>query len=189
MNYCDNCSFVCEQTSCPICGHKRLREVRDDDFCFLADSKTSSCEMLTDILEEHDIPYVTVPYGKGSVWALPMSGYKLYVPYRFFEKARSELVELENAETERLKTFLLENQNGFNVSLRNEKKFAKKLKLLGEQDLFSYCLNIIKSSKKIVDEGDISNCPKRGHYLFCYSDNATIAFNSKTFEILSITVE
>ena len=188
MNYCENCNFVTEQTVCPVCSSKKLREVRDDDFCFLADSRTSPCETLIMIFDEAEIPYTAVPYGIGSRFALPtMSKYRLYVPYRFLERAKGELNGIESAETERLRKYLLENEQKFNIDPKKAKKTAKKLKLATEQDFWQYCVNIVKSSEKIVDEGEITGCPERGHYIFCYFENAIISFNSKTFEILSLT--
>ena len=188
MNFCENCNFVFEQEFCPVCGSKKLREVKDNDFCFVADSKISPCEELIDTLEERDIPFSTVPYGMGSRWALPLTLFRLYVPYRFLEEAKSTLQGIENEETERLRSFLLTNQHQFNIPLKREKKIEKKLKLSEEQDFYSYCINIVESSQKIVDEGQITGCPKYGRYIFCYSENAVIAFNSQTFEILSITL-
>ena len=186
MNYCENCRFVSEQAGCPVCGSKKLREVRDDDFCFLADSCMSPCETLVDILNENGIQYSAVPYGTGSRLALSLSHYRLYVPYRFFERAKSILNGIENAETERLRKILLENQNKIHIDPKKERKIAKKLKISEEQDFYLHCVHIIESSEKIVDEGVISVCPKRGHYLFCYSDEATICINSQTYEILSL---
>ena len=184
MNFCENCNFAVEQEYCPVCGSKKLRDVKDDDFCYLADSKMSPCEALIDIFEERDIPYATVPYGMGSRWALPMTLFRLYVPYRLLEEAKSILRAIEGEETERLRSFLLENRHNFNISPKREKKIAKKLKLSAGQDFYSYCVNIVTSSKKIVRE---SMTGGGGYYVFCYAENEVITFNSQTFEILSIS--
>ena len=184
MNFCENCNFVSENEYCPVCGSKKLRKVKDDDFCFLADSKMSPCETRIGIFDEKKIPYSQVPYGMGSRWAMPLLQYRLYVPYHSLEWAKGVIHEIENAETERLRKILLENQNKFNIAPKKEKKIVKKLKLSLEQDFCSYCVNIVTSAKKIVSE---SMTGGGGYYIYCYTENEVITFNSQTFEILSLS--
>ena len=184
MNFCEKCNFASEQEFCPVCGSKKLREVKDDDFCFLADSKMSPCETLIDILDEKKIAYSQVPYGMASRWAMPLTLYRLYVPYRSLEWAKNELQGIIDAKTERLRKILLENQHKFHIELKKEKKIAKKLKLSLEQDFCSYCVNIVTTSKKIVSESITGG---GGYYIFCYTENEVMTFNSQTFEILSLS--
>ena len=35
MNYCENCYHLTNQERCPYCHSAALREVHDDDYCFL----------------------------------------------------------------------------------------------------------------------------------------------------------
>lgn len=190
MNFCENCHCVTEQEYCPLCGAKKLRQVREDDFCFLTENSASYGEDLISIFKESGIPCSAVPYGSGleSRFALPLSNYRIFVPFNCLEKAENIILEIENSKTEELRGYILENCNQFNVSQKLEKKIRKKIKLTEEQDFFEYCIAVIKSSQKVVDSGMITGCRKGGHYLFCYSGNATLAINSATFEILSLNL-
>ena len=186
MNFCENCNFADEQECCPLCGSKKLREVRDDDFCFLADSEISPCESMIDIFDEQGIPYIKVPYGTGSRLALPQSKYRLYFQYRSLESVKRIVRDVVNNEKERLRKILLENQNKFHIDPKKEKKIAKKLKLSVSRDIYSFCADVVKSSEDIIDEGRITGCPQGGHYIFCYAEKAILTINSQTYEILSL---
>ena len=190
MKFCENCHCATEQEYCPLCGTKKLRQVKEDDFCLLTESSSMYGENLISILEESGIPCSAMPYGSGleSRFAMPLSNYRIFVPFSCLEKAKNIVLDIENSKTDELRGYLLENQNQFNISGKLEKKIRKKIKLTEEQDFFLYCLNIIKSADKIADNGMITSCLKGGHYLFCYSDKTTLALNSKTLEILSLTV-
>ena len=188
MNFCENCYFVSEQSRCPLCGSKRIRQVQDDDFCLLTENYTAMCEVLQDIFEDNDIPCSVMPYGSGieSHHAMPSSFSRLYVQYKWFEAAKTIIREKENRETESLRNHLLENVNQFNVEAKTEKKIRKKAKLSATQDFFDYCLSVVKSSHKIADKGLVSGCLKGGHYLYCHYEDTVLIFNSQTFEILSL---
>ncbi len=188
MKYCENCCCATELERCPLCGTKKLRQIKEEDFCLLTENSLSFGEDLIGILKENEIHCSALPYGSGleSRFALPLSNYRIFVPFKFLEKAKTILLDIENSKTDELRDFLLENQIHFNVSRKTENKIRKKIKLSEEQNFFTYCLEIIKSANKIVDSGMISSCPKGGHYLFCYLQNTTLALNSKTFEILSL---
>ena len=186
MNFCEKCNFASEQEFCPVCGSEKLREVKDDDFCFLADSEISPCEAMTDIFDEEGIAYVKVPYGTGSRLALPQSRYRLYFQYRSLELVKRIVRDVVDNEKERLRQILLENQDKLHLDPKKEKKIAKKLKFSEAGDIYSFCVNVVKSSEDIVDEGRITGCPKGGHYIFCYAENAILTVNSQTYEILSL---
>lgn len=145
------------------------------------------CQELIDIFEENRIPYSAMPYGSGiETWlGLPLSNYRLYIPFNSLEKARKIVRKKENLITDGLRNNLLENAYQFNIKNKLEAKIRKRLKLSADEDFFDYCINIVEYADKIVDAGTITGCLKGGHYLFCYSDDAVITFNSKTYEIIS----
>lgn len=188
--YCENCHFAVADTRCPVCGSKRLRQINDDDYCFLTENSEACLGTLIDALEESGIKYTSVPYRSGlqSKLALPVSRYRLFVPFLSLESAQNIIRGRENAQTEKLRNSLLENIDKFNISPRLEKKINKKIKFDETDDIFSICEDIIRCADRIADGGTISNCLKGGHYLFFYSDDTTLTVNSVTYEILSLSV-
>ena len=64
MKYCENCHVAAEPPRCPLCGGKRLREVKDEDYCFLTEMRAMEGEMLADILRG------TKHFGDGSCGTL-----------------------------------------------------------------------------------------------------------------------
>lgn len=186
MNYCENCYVVSDQTRCPLCGTKRLRQVERDDFCLLTEKDSSYCNMLMDAFQENDIHCSAVPWGSGvrSKFALPLENYRLYVPFHSLEKAKNMILRIEDAETENLRNKLLERTEKLNVAPKTEKKLRKKLKLQPTETILDFCLGIIKSADRMKDE-----IPNSGgeHYVFCSSDEATLLLKAESCEILSVT--
>ena len=206
MQFCENCRFVFEGNRCPICDSKKSRPVQDDDFCFLTEKSAAYSAVLTEIFRENDIPCSALPHTRGieAYFALPPENNRLYVPFHSLEKAKAFLRKTENAETEAWRECLLRNAGNLHASQKFEKKARKKIKLSEDGDFFGYFVEIVvcycfKTSQKtgqncpvftnkIADEGAITSCTKGGHYLFCFSDTATISVNSETYEILSLTI-
>lgn len=56
MNYCENCHRVSDQTRCEQCGRRKLRPVREDDFCFLTEDHASRCQSLIETFEADCVP-------------------------------------------------------------------------------------------------------------------------------------
>ncbi|MDE6690719.1 MAG: hypothetical protein K2K04_01995 [Clostridia bacterium] len=189
MNFCENCHIVSDAERCPVCGSKRLRPVEEDDFCLLTENTAEYGSMLTDIFDEENIPYSAVPYGSGleTKLGLPFKNSRLFVPYGSLEAAREIIKQLDRSATEELREDLLANVENLNVSGRLEKKARKRIKLSQDEDFFEVCIGLIESAEKIADRGIITNCLKRGHYLFVFSGNTTLVINSETYEILSLT--
>ena len=188
MKYCENCHVAFEQPGCPLCGSKKSRPVCEEDFCLLTEEHRCDCEELISIFGENGIPCSALPYGSGTETrlGLPLSNYRLFIPYHSLEKARKIVQENENLITDGLRENLLANVEQFNISQKSEKKIRKKIKLSEDEDFFDYCISLVEGANKIVDEGTITGCTKGGHYLFCFSDNAILTFNSATFEIISL---
>ena len=179
MNFCDNCYFVSEATRCPFCGSKKLRQARDDDFCFLTEKSSAYGDMLLEVFKEHGIPCSAMPCGSGieTQFAMPLKNYRLFVPFSFLNEAKSIVLEIEKAETENLRDNLLKNENSLYASEKVEKKIRKKIRLSGESNFIKYCVGIIQAANKIVSEGRITGCLQGGYYLFCYSDDMILSDN------------
>lgn len=189
MNFCENCHTVFESERCPLCGNKKQRTVRDDDFCLLTEENAMRCRPMFEIFDDNGIPYSAMPYGNGieTQLGLPLKNYRVVVPFSFLQKASDIIRGIEKAKTDKLKAFLLENADNLYVNARLEKKIRKKIKLPQSEDFLEYCIKLIECAEKIDDLGRISGCLKGGHYLFCNSGNAALTVNSVTFEILSLT--
>ena len=185
MNYCENCNAAFDDERCPACGTKKLRPVQDDDFCFLIEDDVMRCNVVMGVLETNDIQYSAMPFGSGveARAGRPLSNYRLYVPFGSLEKARAIMCDMESQRTEEWRSLLLENVKAFNIPQKLEKKLRKKLKLPADVDLIDYCVDIVKSANKIVDEERIG---AQWRYVYCYSDGASATFNSETFEIIAI---
>lgn len=90
MNFCERCNIACDDDICPICGNKKLRAVKDDDFCLVAQVERAFGDNLKRNLENDDIECVLMPYGTGfrSRVALPLEDYLLYLRYKNLDRVR-----------------------------------------------------------------------------------------------------
>lgn len=95
MNFCERCNVAFSEDRCPKCGRKKLRAVRDDDFCLVAQVDRACGENLKRNLESERIDCVLMPYGTGfrSKFALPLESYLVYVKYKDFDLVRQMLKE------------------------------------------------------------------------------------------------
>lgn len=93
MNFCERCNIACDDEICPKCGRKKLRTVREDDFCLVAKVKRAFGDNLKYNLESENIECVLMPYGTGfgARVALPLEDYLLYVRYKDLDYARQIL--------------------------------------------------------------------------------------------------
>ena len=130
MKYCENCHIAADSPRCPLCGGKKLREIKEDDYCFLTEMRAMNGEMLADILRGNGIECVTMPSGSGlnTAMALPLENSRLYVPWRSLEQANAYLREAAAAETEKWRQYLLKNADKLHISPKLEKKVIKKAK-------------------------------------------------------------
>lgn len=185
MEFCESCNVAFEGERCPVCGTKKLRQAREDDFCFLLEDDALRCNVIMGVLESNEIPYSAMPFGNGveARVGMPLGNYRVFVPFVHLERAKSLLRDLENENTEQLRAQLLENAKSFNIPPKVEKKLRKKLKLPADIDFIAYCVDIVKGANKIVDEKCIG---MQWRYVFCYSDETSVTLNSKTFEILAV---
>lgn len=90
MKYCDKCYSVFETIKCPNCNNRKVREVLEDDYCFLIEKEVLWAEMLMEVFEKENIPYIAYPtYGAGLSIKMGLYSeiFKFYVPYQFLNKA------------------------------------------------------------------------------------------------------
>ena len=95
MYFCENCNKVSDYDFCRDCGKGDLREVKDDDFCFLTECANSFGEMMKSLFEQKGIPCVLLPYGSGTRTGLglKLENYRVFVPFSYLKKAK-DILEL-----------------------------------------------------------------------------------------------
>lgn len=185
--YCEKCYTVNGYDYCQTCGKKSLRSAQNEDFCFLVEMCTMYGELFCGVLKEENIPHSTIPWGNGawSHFGLKLENYRIFVPYKFFDRAK-ELLNEVFARPEEENNYLKENLDKlFIISPRAQKKMRKNLNLAQNDDLIAYCADKIKNADDIIDKGQITDCLKGGTYLFIYKDNEVFVVNSATYEIIS----
>lgn len=96
MNFCEGCNIACNDERCPKCGRKKLRAVKEDDFCLVARVDRFFGDNLKENLENEDVECVLLPYGTGTSArvALPLENYLVYVRYKNFDYVR-QIIEDE----------------------------------------------------------------------------------------------
>ncbi len=188
MKYCELCRLIVDDTAyCPYCG-KTLREVKEDDYCFVTEIERSQREYFQMVVGEH-IPCAFLPSGNAvrTQFALPLENFKVYVPFSFYDEVSKRLNGVCEAKKDELKESIVKNLDKlFIVNPKREKKIRKKLKISLDEDSIAAISARIKDSNKIVDGGMITSCRKGGHYLFVYSGDRIITVNSATFEIIAV---
>ena len=83
--YCEKCHFATEEDFCPVCLSKKIREVRDEDFCFFNKMDVFYFEMFENALKEENIKVVGVPFyplGTTKYNAGRARGRNVYVRYK-----------------------------------------------------------------------------------------------------------
>ena len=88
--YCEKCNFATEETRCPLCGNKKLRDIQDDDYCFFVNISDFSYTMLEGALQEHNIDVVGVPcYSHEVKYATAgrADSRQVYIRYKDIDKA------------------------------------------------------------------------------------------------------
>ena len=97
MQYCEHCRKPIEGDRCPWCGKKHLRELREDDLCFLEEKELIWSEMLADVLKEQNIPFLQKNVlGAGLTISLGTvrERVRFYVYYRDLEAAEEVVKDL-----------------------------------------------------------------------------------------------
>lgn len=186
MKYCENCSVVTGGVRCPQCGGKKLREVKDDDYCFLIELPALNGDMLADILRGNGIECVTMPSGSGlnTAMALPLENRKLFVCWKDWNAAAGLLREEVAEVTEQWRQFFEENIGRLYVSPKLAKKIVRKAKLGRGGDALEFCRKIIAEAERM--EGAEVIRFSREQCVFCYGKGVVVTVNADTCEIVSV---
>ena len=93
--YCEKCCILFDNVICPRCGSTRVRPEQPDDPCLLTEKSQIWSDMLADVLEKQQIPFLR----KGKLGAALMmqvgsffETYRFYVPAGQLQRA-AEIVE------------------------------------------------------------------------------------------------
>jgi len=57
--FCPNCNVLTTDTHCPLCGSRNMRMPEPGDFCFLTEQERIWADMLSDVLSQNGISFVT----------------------------------------------------------------------------------------------------------------------------------
>lgn len=88
MYFCEKCNAVMQDTTCTACGKRRLREVQPDDFCHYISLPAYVARMFEETLKDEGVPVALLGMGGFLTSAKTSARYKIYVPYKYFDKAR-----------------------------------------------------------------------------------------------------
>ena len=96
MLYCSHCRYAAEKDRCPLCGSRKLRELRKDDLCLAAEKESLWAPALADLLRENGIPFESrsaIGAGLAAELGAAADRVRFFVPYEKLEAAK----ELEKA--------------------------------------------------------------------------------------------
>lgn len=90
MKYCLDCYHLCENQQCSNCNSRNVRDVLDDDYCFLVEKSALYIETVKEYLEKYNIPYISQG-SMGAGMALKVGPmlemFSIYVPYKYYHDA------------------------------------------------------------------------------------------------------
>ena len=185
MNYCEKCNSIVTMEYCPACGNKKIREVTSDDFCFLVECAQMHGEMLNDALQEEAIQCALIPCGNGvrSKFALNLENYRVYVPYRHYERAKIIFNTLFN-ESDNIKELLLTNKDRWNIANeRAENNIRQRLKIDNDVDIFEYIKEGVEKSQNVKNRGVMYTFLSEANWLTVKIGDVTLWFPDESFEI------
>ncbi len=88
--FCEKCNFATPENRCPLCGNKKLRDVKNEDLCFFVNINEFSYKMFESALQEQNIEVVGVPcYSREATYATAgrANARQVYIRYKDIEKA------------------------------------------------------------------------------------------------------
>lgn len=99
--YCEKCKLYFEgENKCPDCGSKKVREVKNDDVCFVIEINMILAGLLEEVYKQNGIPYM-IKGRLGAALTLTLgSGIEttsFYVPYSCLEKAKELADDIFNS--------------------------------------------------------------------------------------------
>ena len=77
-----------QDTRCTACGKRKLREVQPDDFCHYITLPAYAAHILEETLKEEGVPVALLGAVGLISSARVFDRYKIYVPYKYFDKTR-----------------------------------------------------------------------------------------------------
>ena len=95
--YCEKCSRIIEETRCPFCGSRKIREPQPKDLCFLTEQEFLPAGVLEDELKQGGIPFLRKDVvGAGlSIRVGPMLDRgRFFVPFEYLPDAQSVVDDL-----------------------------------------------------------------------------------------------
>ena len=187
MNYCEDCKLLCGGDECPNCESTFLRQVRDEDYCFLTECTETMGKMLKYAFDDMEIPCALMPFGNGarSALGLNLGNYVLFVPYRHYEQAMDVVEGLSYNPTEDLRQNLLENEDKWHIQSKfTQRRMRKKLKVADDGELIACIRQGLTQAEQLTDNGPIGSCPEGGHYVVFVCRGIKIWFNSSTYEMI-----
>lgn len=99
--YCEKCKRLINDSVCPVCGNKKIREATEQDICFLVEKDQIWSGMLEDVLKQNNIP-VFVQSNIGAGMAIKAGSMferiRFYVPFAHWEAANALVDELFSAD-------------------------------------------------------------------------------------------
>ena len=186
MKYCEKCNSLVTLEYCPTCG-KKIREVTPDDFCFLAECEQMPGEMLRDALLEEEIKCALIPCGNGvrSKFGLKLDKYRVYVPYKYYERAREILNAFyDESASDSIKELLLANKDKWHMTEHTERNIRQRLKIADDVDIFEYIKEGVANSQDVKDRGFMHSFVPPAHGLTVKIGDVTLWFSDESFEII-----
>ena len=186
MNYCEKCKSLTEAESCTVCGNKKLREAKPDDFCALTECAQTYGEMVKDALQSGGVTCVLMPYGNGvrSAFGLRLESYQVLMPFDQYEDAEELLNDFVNDPvTSELKEQLLAHFDEWYIAARTAKKLRKKLKIGEDVDLLACIKEGVESAVRIEDKGIMYSFGSGAHGIAVQTNGGTLWFSAQTYEI------
>ena len=100
--FCQNCNTLSDEKRCPVCGNRDMRMPAPGDYCFLTEQDQIWAGMLSDVLEQNSVAFITRSLlGAGITAKIGpiMERVRFYVPYSAYENAQSIVTELFDSAT------------------------------------------------------------------------------------------
>ncbi len=185
MFYCEKCRMVFETDFCEFCSETQLREVGDDDFCFLIECEELFGKMLEEALQNEGIKCAMRPVGNGvrSNFGLSLGKYQVFVPYQFYTQACDmlEFFRDDSSSTDTLKQILLDHIEKWSFEKKSaEKKIRKKFKLEKDVDVMETVKELVEQAESVEDMGLMSYGE---HGLLVKCDDFKLWFSSESYKI------
>ena len=183
--YCESCKRLCVSEKECYCGNQNLREVTNQDYCFLLVADELRSQMLQDCFINDGIDCILVPMGDGyrSALGLSLGNYIVYVLYSQYEQAENIVEFFNQASINDLRDDLINHRESWHINKKMCKRLSKKLKLKSSDDILDKVAELIDKADSISDNGLIISCVEGGHYIWVKAEEFKFWFNSVTYEI------